>query len=106
MSVIERIKRTIIDELEGSGYSVERIILFGSRARGEYDDESDWDLLIIMKDKYSIDEKMLIMKIVNRVLARILIPSDIIIKSSKEIDFYKEQIGSVVREALKEGIEI
>ncbi len=30
-------------------FSLENIILFGSRARGDFDEDSDWDVLIIIK---------------------------------------------------------
>lgn len=29
---------------------VERVILFGSRARGDHDDDSDWDLCVLLED--------------------------------------------------------
>ena len=29
---------------------VERVILFGSRARGDHDDDSDWDLCVLLDD--------------------------------------------------------
>ncbi|MCJ2127257.1 nucleotidyltransferase domain-containing protein [Methylobacterium sp. J-077] len=29
---------------------VERVILFGSRARGDHDDASDWDLCVLLDD--------------------------------------------------------
>lgn len=34
------------------------------------------------------------------------IPTDIIIKSEEAVGYYQNKIGSVVREALKEGIAI
>lgn len=33
-----------------------RIILYGSRARGDFSDESDWDFLILLKK--DVDEKL------------------------------------------------
>ncbi len=29
---------------------VERIVLFGSRARGDHDEDSDWDLCVLLRD--------------------------------------------------------
>jgi 2-keto-4-pentenoate hydratase len=29
---------------------VERVILFGSRARGDHDEDSDWDLCVLLSD--------------------------------------------------------
>ena len=99
------IKTNIFEILQNAGTSA-RIILFGSRARGDFKGNSDYDLLIITKRTFSIKEKMEISKKANQTLAKLLIPSDIIIKSGDEVEYFKNQIGTVVREALKEGIEI
>lgn len=37
----------VVDNLVGE-FPIERILLFGSRARGDADDESDYDFLIVM----------------------------------------------------------
>jgi uncharacterized protein (UPF0332 family)/predicted nucleotidyltransferase len=49
---------TFLDQLENlCGDQVARVILFGSRARGDYDAESDIDLLIVTRDGHSeVDE--------------------------------------------------
>ena len=43
----EEIKRTILKVAGKYGVKVEKIILFGSRARGDYRENSDWDVLIV-----------------------------------------------------------
>ena len=45
-------------------FAVDRIVLFGSVARGEADEESDVDLLIILKDSASHQERDLITSII------------------------------------------
>ncbi|MFQ5593062.1 MAG: nucleotidyltransferase domain-containing protein [Anaerolineae bacterium] len=49
---------TFLDQLENlCGDQVARVILFGSRARGDYDAESDIDLLIVTRNGHSeVDE--------------------------------------------------
>jgi predicted nucleotidyltransferase len=47
----EKIKNIINQVFEEKGIRVERIILFGSRARGDFKENSDWDLLIIVEKK-------------------------------------------------------
>ena len=42
-------KKIITEEVEKAGYQVDRIILFGSRVRGDYKEDSDYDLFIILK---------------------------------------------------------
>ena len=37
-------------------------------------------------------------------MAEFFIDADIIVKSQKEINYYKNFFGSVIREALKEGV--
>ena len=44
---IRKIKEVILSTAEKFGIKVEKIILFGSRARGDYKKESDWDILIV-----------------------------------------------------------
>ena len=105
-SDIKKIKETIIKVLNNSGVKVKNIVLFGSRARDDFSKYSDYDLLIITEKTFTIEEKMEIFKKVNQALAKLLIPSDIIIKSMEEVEHLKYQIGVVVREALKEGVEI
>ena len=40
-------KKIITEEVEKAGYQVDRIILFGSRARGDYKENSDYDFFAI-----------------------------------------------------------
>jgi predicted nucleotidyltransferase len=40
---LKDIKRIIIEELEKENIKVHKIILFGSRARGDFKEDSDWD---------------------------------------------------------------
>jgi len=39
-------------------------------------------------------------------MADFFVDADIIVKNQKEINYYKDFFGSVVREALKEGISL
>ncbi|CUU03551.1 Nucleotidyltransferase domain-containing protein [Candidatus Kryptobacter tengchongensis] len=102
----EIIKKKVKEIFEGKGIDVLKIILFGSRARGDYKENSDWDILIIVRSDLNTQEKREIAKTIRKVLAEMFIPSDIVIKSQKETEYYKDFPGSVTREALKEGIEI
>lgn len=84
----------------------EKIILFGSRARGDFRERSDYDILVIVKVFLTIKEKMKLTGLLRKELAKIGIDADIIIKSQDELDYYKEKIGSVVKSALKEGVAL
>jgi predicted nucleotidyltransferase len=82
----------------------EKVILFGSRARGEANIYSDYDILIILKNNITIQEKMQLSAKIRRQLARNGIDADIIIKSTDEVNSHRNRTGSVVRNALAEGV--
>jgi len=84
----------------------EKIILFGSRAKGEFSEVSDYDILIIVQKNLAIEEKMRLLVRLRKELAKKGIDADIIIKSKDEVEYYKDKIGSVVRTALKEGVAL
>lgn len=82
----------------------ERIVLFGSQARGTASELSDYDLLIILKEDLPFSEKMRLSAKLRRNLAQLGIDADIILKSQTEVSYYQDKIGHVVRHALQEGI--
>ncbi len=100
------IKEIIINVLRKHGMEIDKIILFGSRAKGQHKGESDWDVLVILKKDIDEKNRRAVFKEIIEKLSAFLIPCDIIIKTSKEIDFYKDFFGTVTFEALKEGIKL
>ena len=88
------------------GVNYKEIILFGSRARGDYSEKSDHDIMIVMKNNLTIREKMELSSLLRKKLAKKGIDADLIIKSKEELNYYRTKIGSVVREVLKEGITL
>jgi uncharacterized protein len=103
MEVKEILKETVRDVAGGMDKTIVKLLLFGSRARGDFDARSDWDLLLILKEETSIEEKVRIYCEVSERLAQKRIASDIIIKSESEMELYKG-IGGFTREALREGV--
>jgi predicted nucleotidyltransferase len=103
---LQNIKAEILRCLEGMQVSMKSIILFGSRAIGDFSKYSDYDFLIITEKTYSIKEKMEIAKAIRKALAELYIPTDIIINSEEEVEYKKNKIGYVTRYALKEGVSI
>ena len=98
---IKIIKDSTKELLPGS-----RILLFGSRARKDYSNDSDYDFLIITRDTYDIQQKMQYQSLLRKKLAKHKIPADILIQSEAEIKIKKEIIGHIVRRIMKEGISI
>lgn len=84
----------------------DRCILFGSRARGDAGGSSDYDLMIIVGRPCSQSEKLAVANRIRSFLAERLINADVIVKSSDEVECYKELSGSIVRNALSEGVTI
>ncbi|MEM2919025.1 MAG: nucleotidyltransferase domain-containing protein [Candidatus Altiarchaeota archaeon] len=98
------IKQTIKTIFEREGVKVLKIILFGSRARGDYTRGSDWDLLVVVDWNLSRVEKIKLGHLVRKELANQLIPCDILIRSLDEIEQRKQVIGSVIKTAITEGV--
>ncbi len=48
---LKLIKEIILNVAKKYNIEVDKIILFGSRARGDYREDSDWDLLIVTKNR-------------------------------------------------------
>ncbi len=102
---IEIAKQIIITEVEKAGYEVDRIILFGSRARGDYKEHSDYDFFVILKQNISHnDEGTLLLKI-RRKMAELKIDNDTIISSSSELS-ENNNVGNITYYALKYGVAI
>ncbi len=84
-----------------------KIILFGSRARGDNTTHSDYDLLLITKKQYSLREKLNWRGKINRLLVSELhSPVDVLLNSEEEINVKKNLPGHIVRWAIKEGVEL
>jgi predicted nucleotidyltransferase len=104
----EKIKKIINKVLEERGIKVERIILFGSRARGEYEALSDYDIFVVIKGNIDKLEKRKLKKEIYRSLHLVFpfYPFDIIVKTKKEFEAEKDIVNTLSNEVLSEGIEI
>ena len=77
-----------------------KIILFGSRARGDARPDSDIDLLVVMPDGTDRHHTAVEMR---RNLADLSVPKDVVVTTPQEIRTRGQTIGSVLRPALREG---
>lgn len=99
-SIYNTIKKTVQSFLPGS-----RILLFGSRARGEQDRHSDYDLLVVTPTTLTPQEKIHWSSRLDRALVQaIKAPVDLLLNSEEEIRQKQELPGHVIRSAVKEGI--
>jgi predicted nucleotidyltransferase len=78
----------------------EKIILFGSRARGDPRPDSDADLLVVMKVRGS---RRLKAARIDLALARIGMPKDIVLVTPDEFRRFRDVVGTVVYPAVREG---
>ncbi|RJP74481.1 MAG: nucleotidyltransferase domain-containing protein [Candidatus Zixiibacteriota bacterium] len=78
----------------------EKIILFGSYARGNPTPDSDVDLLVIME--YS-GRKWEVIHRMRQSLADFDVPKDIVIRTPAEVERFGRFVGTILYPALKEG---
>lgn len=78
----------------------EKIILFGSHARGTAGADSDADLLIVMQISGSKRKKSVE---IDLALAGIGLPKDVIVVTPEEVERYRNTIGAIIYPALREG---
>ena len=99
-AIYSTIKKTVQACLPGA-----RIVLFGSRARGDEDRHSDYDLLIITPKTFTPQEKIHWGSRLDRaIVASIKAPVDILLNSDEEIRQKQEFPGHIIRSVIKEGI--
>ncbi len=105
--VLELIKRVVLEEAGKLGVRVERIILFGSRARGDYREDSDYDILVVVSERLDWRVKRRLSLMIRRRLVRELgMPVDLVIVSLRYWEEYKDVPGTVLYPAEREGIVI
>lgn len=83
-----------------------KVLLFGSRARKDFDSDSDYDFLVITQQPLDISKKRFLKSMLRKELARFKIPADILIQSEEEINLKKEITGHIVKQVLKEGVRL
>ena len=78
----------------------ERIVLFGSHARGEAGPDSDVDLLVVMPVRGSKRKKAVEIAVA---LHDIRVPKDIIVTTPEAFAWRKDVAGTIERPAVREG---
>lgn len=81
-------------------FQPDKIILFGSRARGQGGVDSDADLLVVMAVEGS-KRKQAVQ--IDLALGGIPIPIDLIVVTPEEVDKYRDAVGTIIHEAVREG---
>ena len=81
-------------------FDPERVILFGSHARGEAGRDSDVDLLVVMPFEGLKHKKQLEIRVA---LHDIRIPKDIIVTTPEDFAWRKDVVGTIEYPAVREG---
>ena len=78
----------------------ERILLFGSYARGDATDDSDLDFLVI---ESCVEDRAKEMVRLRRALRPLRVPADVLVYSAEDVERWGDQPGSALYWALREG---
>lgn len=90
---IDEAVRRVVEEVHP-----QKVILFGSAARGELGERSDLDFLIVLKEvKSRYSETLRLLKVFEP------LPVDVLVYSEEDIAEWGHLPGTVMYEALKEG---
>lgn len=91
---------TVMVDRLAAGFSPDRIVLFGSYARGDADEDSDVDLLVVMPED---DERREVEIEMRRLVSDLPVAKDIVVTTNDEIRRRGHVIGTVLEPALREG---
>ncbi len=92
---IDEMKRRIVER-----FRPDRIILFGSYAKGTANADSDVDLLVVMPIRGRRLDKIVEIRVA---LSGIGIPKDVIVATPRDIARFGGLVGSILNSALEEG---
>jgi predicted nucleotidyltransferase len=97
-SLLDKIVRRVVEVAQP-----DRIILFGSAARGELGPDSDVDLLVI---KSGVEHRRRLAQEIYRALIGVGAPVDVVVAAPEDIERFGHRVGSILRPALREGREV
>ncbi len=98
-----KLKQEVLDEIVRRVVEAahpERIILFGSAARGEMTDDSDVDLLVV---KAGVSDRVRLAQKIHRTFFGIGVPIDVVVLTPEDVERFKGGVGTIVPDALEDG---
>ncbi len=105
--ILNSAKLIINEEVEKAGYKTEAVYLFGSRARGDYKEDSDWDFYVVVNKNMERDIKIKVSGDIRRGMRnKLKISADILIQPLNIVNERKNKSGYVTYFALKEGLPV
>ena len=97
--VLDEMVRIIVAEVDP-----EQVILFGSHARGDQREDSDVDFVVVETEPFgkSRSRRMEAVRLW-KALSAFLVPKDILVYSSEEVESWRDSSTHVLGRALREG---
>lgn len=80
-----------------------RIILFGSRARGDAAEDSDFDLMVVEEEPQDRYREMVRLR---RLLRGFRVLIDVLVVSERNYSYWRDTPGNVYHEAATEGVTL
>lgn len=99
MQLSQEITDNLINRIK-SVIDPERVIIFGSAARGLMAEDSDIDVLIVVPDG---THRRRTSQLIHRNLFGFGMPVDVIVATKDDLEKYKDSPGLIYRNILKEG---
>jgi predicted nucleotidyltransferase len=97
---------TLLDEIVRRVVAVahpDRIVLFGSAARGEMGPDSDVDLLVV---KSGVPHRRRLAQQIHLAFFGLGVPVDVIVVTPEDIRAFSHKVGTIIEPALREGREV
>lgn len=82
------------------------VILFGSRARGDNQYNSDYDILVVVQTSIDSHQRLQFQALIRKDLANQNILADIFVRSLIDIERKKNLPGHFLRSAMQEGVRV
>ena len=81
----------------------EKVVLFGSYARGDFTANSDVDLLIIEREPFDRRSRRKELAKIRQALAGFAVPKDLLLFTPEEVAEWRDATNHVIACALREG---
>jgi len=104
--VRERIKQAATEAGRDLGVEISRIHLFGSRAREEAGQQSDWDLLIVVQGALDREAYRRLFLDISERLARLGITAEILVRTESQMARAQARVFSSETIAVREGVTL
>ncbi|WP_448207890.1 nucleotidyltransferase domain-containing protein [Azospirillum sp. sgz302134] len=103
MAVVDEKLKTLLDRIVPA-MNPEAVYLFGSRARGDFHEDSDYDLLVVVPDDAPREHRSAVYA--HAAKAGTGIPADVIPCRRSFFEANKDQVGTLSYKATREGVRV